>query len=95
MDATVERPRRTSWRARSRPYVTLTLLVVWALVPLTALIAHLAREDSIRHRGLGGGITAWTEVHWWLGIVAVAVTILHLTINWAIVKGQLARLIRG
>ena len=31
------------------------MLVVWALVPITAFVAHVAREDAVRHGGPGGG----------------------------------------
>jgi hypothetical protein len=65
-------------------------MVIWPLVPVTALIAHASREFGGRQSGIG----PWTEVHWWLGIAAVAVTVTHLVVNWRIVKGQLARLLR-
>ena len=95
MAATAQPHRRSSLRARLRPGVALTLLVVWTLVPLTALVAHASREAGAGRGSFGGGVGVWTEVHWWLGILAVCVTIVHLSINWAIVKGQLGRLLHG
>ncbi len=78
--------------AKARPVIAWAMIVVWPLVPISAFVAHaVRRSDNITTADL----PPLTELHVWLGIVAVAITVIHLLVDRRIVTAQLRRLVGG
>ena len=74
----------------TRAIVAIALIVVWVLSAFSGLILWLAPE--VRRAGqqpLLFNITkeSWGEIHFWICVVVVAVTIVHIIIDWKALRG--------
>ena len=76
----------------TRAVVAIMLFTVWTLVGLTGLLLWLAPSGS------GSGKEAllfeltkseWGEVHFWFSVATLAVTVVHLIIDWKALRGVL------
>ena len=82
---------------RIRAIVTLTLLVSGVFQAISGLILYFAP----RGRGIGDVFLygfakhVWKDLHFYVGILIVAVAVLHLTLNWKMFKNELKALFRG
>jgi hypothetical protein len=66
------------------------LITVWSLVALTGLLLWLAPSGPQSGRqllllGLTKG--EWGDVHFWIGVATVVVTLTHLIIDWRALRG--------
>lgn len=76
----------------TRAITAIALIVSWTLSAFSGLILWLAPE--VRQAGqqeLLFDITkqSWGEIHFWICIVVVAVTIIHIVIDWKALRGIL------
>ena len=74
----------------TRAIVAITLIAVWSLSAVSGLILWLAPE--VRRAGqqpLLFGITKqeWGEIHFWVCVAVVIVTIVHIVIDWKALRG--------
>lgn len=74
----------------SRAVVAIMLITVWSLVALTGLLLWLAPSGPQSGRqllllGLTKG--EWGDVHFWIGVATVVVTLIHLIIDWRALRG--------
>ncbi|MFC1990777.1 DUF4405 domain-containing protein [Chloroflexota bacterium] len=74
----------------ARAIIAITLIVVWALSAFSGLILWLAPE--VRRAGeqaLLFSITKqeWGEIHFWICVAVVIVTIVHIIIDWKALRG--------
>jgi hypothetical protein len=74
----------------ARAVIAIALIIVWVLSAFSGLILWLAPD--VRQAGqqpLLFGITKqnWGDIHFWICIVVVAVTISHLIIDWKALRG--------
>ena len=74
----------------ARAIIAIVLITVWVLSAFSGLILWLAPE--VRQAGqqtLLFGITKqnWGEIHFWICVTAVVVTIVHLVIDWKALRG--------
>ncbi|MFC2046743.1 DUF4405 domain-containing protein [Chloroflexota bacterium] len=74
----------------ARAITAIALITVWSLSAFSGLILWLAPE--VRQAGkqpLLFGITKhdWGEMHFWICVAVVAVTIIHMIIDWKALCG--------
>ena len=74
----------------ARAIVAIALITVWILSVFSGLILWLAPE--VRRAGqqpLLFGITKhnWGEIHFWICVAVVVVTILHIIVDWKALRG--------
>jgi hypothetical protein len=74
----------------ARAVIAIALIISWVLSAFSGLILWLAPE--VRRAGqqpLLFGITKqnWGEVHFWICVVVVVVTIIHIIIDWKALRG--------
>ena len=74
----------------ARAIIAIALITVWFLSAFSGLILWLAPE--VRRAGqqpLLFGITKenWGEIHFWICVAVVVVTIVHIIIDWKALRG--------
>ncbi len=74
----------------ARAITAIALITVWSLAVFSGLILWLAPE--VRQAGkqpLLFGITKheWGEIHFWICVAVVIVTIIHIIIDWKALRG--------
>jgi len=74
----------------ARAITAIALITVWSLSAFSGLILWLAPE--VRQAGkqlLLFGITKhdWGEIHFWICVAVLVVTIIHIIIDWKALRG--------
>ena len=74
----------------ARAVIAIALITVWVLSAFSGVILWLAPE--VRRSGqqtLLFDITkqSWGEIHFWICVVVVVVTILHIVVDWKALRG--------
>jgi uncharacterized RDD family membrane protein YckC len=77
-------------RIYARAVVALLLIALWSLAALSGLVLWLAPSGS--HSGtqsllLGLTKVEWTDVHFWIAVAAFVVTVVHIIIEWKVLRG--------
>jgi hypothetical protein len=72
------------------------LLVVWSLATATGVLLYVS--PSGRRSGqldilAGLSKETWGEIHWWVSLVAVLITVVHLVLDWNTFKVCIRHLI--
>jgi hypothetical protein len=65
--------------------VAITMLVVWSVVAFSGFLLWLAPagpRSGYLELLFGLDKRGWGELHFWVSVVALAVTALHLVIDW-------------
>ena len=68
-----------------RAAIGMTLIAVWSLATLTGVLRYVAPEGRrAGQQDILFGLTksAWGDIHWWISLAAVIVTIVHLAVDW-------------
>ncbi len=82
-------------KAYVRAWVAVSLLVLWSLATATGVLLWFAPHGPRSGRiPLLLGLTkqGWGDVHFWICVMAVAVTVLHLVIDWKALKACVGHL---
>ncbi|MCD6290583.1 MAG: DUF4405 domain-containing protein [Anaerolineae bacterium] len=92
---TSERRRRMQTKAYIRSIVAIALIIVWTASTLTGLILYVAPHGPHSGEATLLFLTKgqWGDVHLWVSVVAVVVTIFHLVIDWHALKSSIRRLV--
>ena len=74
----------------ARAIIAIALITAWVLSAFSGLILWLAPE--VRQAGkqqLLFGITkqSWGEIHFWICVAVVVVTIAHMVVDWKALRG--------
>jgi len=81
---TVVHKRRGS-RLSARAGIGVTLIAVWSVATLTGVLLYVApdgRRSGQKTLLLGLTKTNWADIHWWVSLAAVAVTVVHVVVDW-------------
>ena len=73
-----------------RAVVAMMLITVWSLVALTGLLLWLAPSGPQSGRQLlllELTKSEWGDIHFWIGMATVAVTLVHVVIDWRALRG--------
>ena len=68
-----------------RAAIGITLIVVWSAALLTGILLYVAPEGRRSGQAdllFGISKSDWGQIHWWVSLVAVGVTIVHLAVDW-------------
>ena len=85
---------RSSWvrfTSRARAITAMTLIVGWLIVTVSGFLLYVApegRQSGQSDLFLGLTKSEWGDVHWWVSVAVVAVTLFHITIDWKALKGS-------
>jgi hypothetical protein len=74
----------------ARAVTAILLIVTWSLIIMSSVILYLAPSGSRSgQQPLMFGITktAWGDIHFWIGVATVAVTLIHIIIDWKALRG--------
>ena len=82
--------RKINPKIYTRAVIAILLIAVWVLSAFSGLILWLAPE--VRQAGkqpLLFDITKqeWGEIHFWICVAVVAVTVIHMIIDWKALRG--------
>jgi hypothetical protein len=69
----------------ARTVIAVIMLIVWLLVAVSGVVLWLAPEGQRSGRIpllLDMTKTGWKEVHLWLVVIMVVITIIHVIIDW-------------
>lgn len=83
-------------KAYARSVIAVALLTAWPIVAASGLLLWLAPEgqrsgqmallfDLTKHQ--------WADVHFWISISAVSVTLIHVLLDWRALRGCLRYLV--
>ncbi len=96
------RPLKTRIRVYTRALTDLLLVALWLPATVTGVMLWepLGIVPGSPGKGekimLWGMTTAqWGDIHWWLSVAAVAVTLLHVVLDFKAFKGAVKYLIRA
>jgi len=84
-------------RAYARSLVAVTMLVAWSLSVFSGLILWAAPHGYRSGRvSLFLGLTKsqWGDWHTWFSLIAIIITVIHLTVDWKGLKGSIKYLIK-
>jgi hypothetical protein len=68
-----------------RAVTAILLLITWGLITLSGIIIYLAPSGFRSGKTellFGLTKTGWNDTHFWLGITTVAITLIHIIIDW-------------
>jgi len=77
--------KRPGRRLSLRAGVGMALMALWSVATLTGVLLYVApagRRSGWNELLFGLTKRAWGDIHWWVSLAAVAVTIVHVTIDW-------------
>ncbi len=92
------RKRAISMRAYVRGIVALSMLLVWSAVAFSGVLMWLAPEGQRSGRALllfGWDKHFWGDVHLWLSLTALSLTLIHLIVDWRALCGCVRYLVRA
>ena len=74
----------------TRAVVAIMLIIVWSLVALTGLLLWLAPSGQRAGKQLllfELTKSEWGDVHFWIAVAVVVVTVAHMIIDWKALRG--------
>ncbi len=92
----MEHRRTINFRAYFRAIIALALIICWSLAAITGFLLSLAPRGQGAGRLpwlLGLNRHQWGDVHFLISVVALCVTVIHLVIDWRVLRGLLRYLI--
>lgn len=75
----------TNLKAYARALTAITMIAVWSLSALTGFLLWLAPIGPRSGRmPLSLGLTKhqWGDIHFWISVAALGVTLIHIAIDW-------------
>ena len=82
--------RPIKFKVYARAVTAILLIAVWSLVGLTGLLLWMAPSGQRAGQQillLGITKSGWGDIHFWIGAATVAVTLIHLIIDWKALRG--------
>ncbi|MBM3155556.1 MAG: DUF4405 domain-containing protein [Chloroflexi bacterium] len=86
----MSRKREIKVKLYARAIIAITLITSWSLLSLSGLVLWLAptgrRSGQIE---LLFGLTKqeWGDVHFWIAIATIIITLAHIIIDWKVFRG--------
>lgn len=90
------RPHPRHLRNIVRPYLAVLLIVTWLAVAATGFLLWAApegRQSGRQELWLGLTKSGWSDIHLWVAVAVIAVTIAHLIVDWRALRGAMRHLI--
>lgn len=84
-----ERRRQVRTKARVRAIIAISLIVVWSIVTFSGFLIYVAPQG--RRSGWATILlltkSQWRDIHFWVGIVALLITVIHIVVDWRALRG--------
>jgi hypothetical protein len=80
----------------ARAVVAIALIIVWVLVALTGLLLWLAPSGPQSGRQLlllNLTKSEWGDIHFWVAVAVLIVTLAHIIIDWRALRGVIRYLV--
>ncbi len=80
----------------TRAVVAIALVIVWVLVSLTGLLLWLAPSGQRSGQRLilfDLTKSEWGDIHFWVAVAVLIVTLVHIIIDWKALRGVIRYLI--
>jgi hypothetical protein len=86
-----ERQRKAQTKAYVRSIIAVCLVVTWSVMILTGFLLYVAPSGprSGRLPILFLVKEQWGDLHFWIGLLAILVTVIHVIIDWRALRGCL------
>ena len=85
MTTTAAKTPRRGRKLDIRASIGIALIVSWSAALLTGVLLYVAPEGRRSGRTdllFGISKATWGEIHWWISLVAVGLTVVHLIVDW-------------
>lgn len=96
------RPLKTRIRVYARAVTDVFLVLLWLPATLTGILlwepaGFVPEGPGKGERVMLWGLTTgeWGDLHWWISAAAVAMTLLHILLDWKAFKGALKYLVHA
>ncbi|MFH1031397.1 MAG: DUF4405 domain-containing protein [Chloroflexota bacterium] len=86
----MEKRRSIRFKVYARAVVAIMLIVVWLLAAFTGLLLWLTPTGpGSGQRVLLLGLTKqeWGDIHFWISVAVLIVTLIHIVIDWKALRG--------
>lgn len=87
-----------SMNQKIRGLVSIGLLITWSISALSGFVLYLAPEGQRSSKAvlfLGLIKHQWSSAHTWISFLALAITVLHIVVDWKILITVVKILVRG
>jgi hypothetical protein len=86
-----ERQRQAQTKAYTRSIVAIALIAAWSVMLLTGLLLYVAPSGQRSGRLPILLLTkeTWGDIHFWIGVAAILITVAHVIIDWRALRGCL------
>ena len=88
---TFERQSKAGNKAYFRSIIAITMITVWSAMVITGFLLYVAPSGPRSGRLLILFLTKgqWGDLHFWIGLLAILVTVMHIIIDWKALRGCL------
>ncbi|MFB0559174.1 MAG: DUF4405 domain-containing protein [Dehalococcoidales bacterium] len=86
----MKRRRPIKVKVYSRAVVAIMLITVWSLVAVSGLVLWLAPSGPRAGQQLllmGLTKSEWGDIHFWIAVAVLTVTLVHIIIDWKALRG--------
>ena len=86
----MKRNRLINTRVYTRAVVAIMLFSSWGVVALSGLLLWLApsgRQSGQMELLLGLTKEGWSDIHFWVSLAAIIITVIHVIIDWKALRG--------
>jgi hypothetical protein len=75
-------------KARIRAVIASALIIFWAISALSGFLLYIAPTGprSGRLTLLFFTKTGWKDIHFWISVIAIVITVIHVIIDWKALK---------
>lgn len=80
------------WKSYARSWIAIGMMTMWPVVTVSGVLLWLApdgRRSGLDELFLGLTKSEWGDIHWWVAVATMIVTMLHVVIDWKALKGAL------
>lgn len=87
---------RFRWKSYTRAWVAITMLTGWPVVVVSGVLLWLAdpgKRSGQQELFLGLTKREWADIHWWVSVAVVLITLLHVVIDYKALKGAVRYLV--
>jgi hypothetical protein len=88
---TIERQRKFRNKAYFRSIIAISMTTVWSAMIMTGFLLYVALSGPRSGRLPIFLLTKgqWVDLHFWIGLLAILITVMHVIIDWKALRGCL------
>jgi hypothetical protein len=81
--------RRLNFKIYLRAITAVLLFITWGLSTFSGILLYLAPSGSRSGQAilfLGFTKSTWGDIHFWISVAAIVVTIIHIIVDWKVLR---------